>query len=346
MKFKEGNKVRWKWITLLLAVVLAFSLIGCASQSANQTDQPPGEGKPASSGTSGSQTGTQKDPKDLKIGVVVNGQGNFFNTGIYQETQRLIKEKGGTPIALDSLGQREKMLSDIETLIQSEVDAIIVLLGDPTFLEPAIAKAKEKNIPWISVAAGFHPMVDLQIDSNDWAMASKVAAYMAARLGGKGKIVEIYSDLILPTRARAAALRAVLKEYPEIQIVERHSYAWPGFLEDCRNWMETVLQKYPNPGDIDAVFAAFDGAGMGAVQAIEAAGRKEIFVVGIDGDPIAYENMRNKGAFAATAPHDLQGMAEKAVEWAFRMANGEQPPVKMIFTDGPLITQENVPPAE
>ncbi|SMB95193.1 ribose transport system substrate-binding protein [Thermanaeromonas toyohensis ToBE] len=335
-----------KWLISVLIIVVAISLAACsAQQSSQKVNQQPATGQPATTEAGKGQGTVAKDDKNIKVGIVVNGQGNFFNAGIFQETQRLVKEKGGTPVALDSLGQREKMLSDIETLIQQNVDALIVLLGDPTFLEPALKKAKEKNIPWISVAAGFHPLVDLEIDSNDWAMGAKVAAYMAARLGGKGKIVEIYGDLILPTRARAEALRAVLKEYPEIQIVERHAYAWPGFLEDCRKWMETVLQKYPKPGDIQAVFAAFDGAGIGAAQAIEAAGRKEIFVVGIDGDPLAYENMRNKGVFAATAAHDLKGMAEKAVEWAFRMAKGEKPPVKMMFIDSPLITQENVPPA-
>ncbi|KKM12404.1 hypothetical protein SY88_04510 [Clostridiales bacterium PH28_bin88] len=335
-----------KWISVLLVVVLVLSLAGCSSQPADKKGESSPTSQAPATGAEKPQGDTPKEGKDIKVGIVVNGQGNFFNTGIYQESIRLVKEMGGTPVALDSLGQREKMLSDIETLVQNNVDAIIVLLGDPTFLEPALKKAKEKNIPWISVASGFHPLVDLQIDSNDWAMGAKVGAYLAARMGGKGKIVEIYGDLIMPVRARAEALRAVLKEYPEIEIVERHAYTWPGFLEDSRKWMETILQKYPNKGDIQAVFAAFDGAGMGAVQAIEAAGRNEIFVVGVDGDPVAYDNMKNKGAFAATAAHDLNGMAATAVEWAFKMAQGQKPPVKIMFIDGPLVTQENVPPAK
>lgn len=333
-----------KWLISALAVILAVSLVACsAQQSSQQVDQKPATEQSTAEG--GGSDVEAKEGEGVKVGIVVNGQGNFFNTGVFQEAQRIVKEKGGIPIAIDSLGQREKMISDIETLIQQGVDALIVICGDPTFLEPAIKKAKEKNIAWIGIESGFHPLVDLEIESNSWAAGAKVAAYMAARMGGKGKIVEIYGDLIMPTRARAEALRAVLKEYPEIEIVERHAYAWPGYIEDCRKWMETVLQKYPNPGEIKAVFAAFDGAGIGAAQAIEAAGRKDIFVVGVDGDPVAYENMRNNGAFAATAAHDLKGMAEKAVEWAFRMAKGEQPPYNMIFIDPPLITQENVPPA-
>lgn len=209
-----------KWFSIIMVLVLVLSIVGCSAQTANNAGDSTSTGTETQQQSDKSQGETPKGNKDIKVGIVVNGQGNFFNTGIYQETIRLVKEMGGTPVALDSLGQREKMLSDLESLIQQNVDAIIVLLGDPTFLEPALKQAKEKNIPWISVASGFHPLVDLQIDSNDWANGAKIGAYLAARLGGKGKIVEIYGDLIMPTRARAEGLRAVLKEYPEISSEE------------------------------------------------------------------------------------------------------------------------------
>ena len=57
--------------------------------------------------------------------------------------------------------------------------------------------------------------------------------------------------------------------------------------------MEVVIQANQNLGDIAAVFATFDDVDIGAAQVIREAGLEEhIVVVGIDGDPEAYAEMK------------------------------------------------------
>ncbi len=63
--------------------------------------------------------------------------------------------------------------------------------------------------------------------------------------------------------------------------------------------MEDMVQRF-GPGEIQAVYAHNDEMALGAVTALEAAGRLgEVQMVGIDGQETAYEAIKN-GKMAAT----------------------------------------------
>jgi len=109
--------------------------------------------------------------------------------------------------------------------------------------------------------------------------------------------------------------------------------------------MEAVLQANPNPGDIVGVFATFDGVGVAAAQAIREAGLQDhIAVVGVDGDPEAYKEMKREDSpFIATMAQDPDTMARTCVDKVFDLLNGKKLEERHIYIPGMLITKDNIP---
>jgi ABC-type sugar transport system substrate-binding protein len=252
-----------------------------------------------------------------------------------------VKKLGGTPIDTVTASVTERT-NAIENYISKGVDAIIIQEGDIKMVAPALEEAKKRGIIIVSMDAGIADFVDIVVESNNWNAGLTAALELMDRIDGKGKIVEIYNDLGQMIRMRRKELYAVISEYPGVEIVAGFTYAWPDFFPDAKSKMEAVLQAHP---DIVGVFATFDGVGCAAAQAIREAGlQDQIVVVGIDGDPNAYEEMRKPGSpFKATVAQDPDTIARVAVRMAFKLLNGEEIPGRHIFIPAKLVTIENLP---
>ena len=103
--------------------------------------------------------------------------------------------------------------------------------------------------------------------------------------------------------------------------------------------MENWIQSY---GDaINAVFAQNDEMGMGALMALEQAGRKgKVVVVSVDAIADALQAVRD-GRLDATVFQDAKGQGAAAVETAVTIAR-KQPYQKAVMIPFQLVTKENV----
>ncbi|MDR2069674.1 MAG: substrate-binding domain-containing protein, partial [Spirochaetaceae bacterium] len=97
----------------------------------------------------------------------------------------------------------------------------------------------------------------------------------------------------------------------------------PNPIENARTVMENVLLGNPGEGAITAVWCAWDEAAIGAVQAINDAGRTGIIVTGIDGNAQAVEYIDQGSALAATIEQNFSGMAEIVVRELEKYFDGE-----------------------
>jgi ribose transport system substrate-binding protein len=195
---------------------------------------------------------------------------------------------------------------------------------------------------------GTADFIDIYVSSDNTNLGTIVSEQMVKAIGEKGNIVEIINDAGSMIRIRRDAMHAVIAKYPDIKVTNSMVYAWPDFYPDIKSKMESFLQANPNPGDIAAVFSTFDGAGIAAAAAIREAGRQDkIVVVGIDGDPDAYAEMRIPGSpFIATMAQDPDTIARETVRRVVALLNGETFTDKVMYIPGILITKDNIPPAE
>ena len=102
-------------------------------------------------------------------------------------------------------------------------------------------------------------------------------------------------------------------------------------------YVERILTSDP---DIVAIFAANDPPALGAVQALKAAGRDDVIVVGFDGTEAGLEAVKN-GDLAADVLQFPDAMGIIGVDLMVRHLNGEEIPENVDSGSG-LATPENV----
>ncbi len=280
-----------------------------------------------------------------KVGINNFGQANFFARIGRTVLINVVEALGGTAVSTvtDNVPDR---IAAIENFVAQGVDAIIIQEGDIKMAEPALQEASDRGIIIASMDAGTAPFVDLVVESNNWVMGAMAATELMNRTKGESEIVLITNPLGQMIRMRAGELELVLTEYPNSEIIGEIVYAWPDFFPDIKAKMESILIANPTAADVNAVFATFDGAAVAAASAIRDAGRQEEFViVGIDGDPQAYEEMSLADSpMVATVAQQPWLMAETLVKQVFTLLNGEELAAYHTYIPSTLVTKEALPP--
>ncbi|QTA37445.1 ribose ABC transporter substrate-binding protein RbsB [Thermosipho ferrireducens] len=249
-----------------------------------------------------------------KIGLSLSTLNNPFFVTLRDGAIDKAKELGIDLIVVDAQDKPSKQLNDIEDLIQQRVDLIIINPTDSDAIVTAVEEANKANIPVITVdRASNGGKVIVHIASDNVLGGMMAAKFIAEKLNGKGKVVELVG---IPgtsaARDRGLGFETELKKYPGLTLVARQTANFnraEGLVV-----MENLLEAYP---DIDAVFAQNDEMALGAIEAIKAAGKLDkIMVVGFDAIPDAIDSVK-KGEMAATIAQQPYLMGQKAVEKAF-----------------------------
>lgn len=118
---------------------------------------------------------------------------------------------------------------------------------------------------------------------------------------------------------RSAGAQAVLARHPGLKLLASQSAEWDR--AKAVTLMENWLQAY-GPS-IRAVFAQNDEMAMGALLAVERAGRKrEIVIVGVDAIRDALQAVK-EGRLDATVFQDGRAQGRGAIDAALRLSRGE-----------------------
>ncbi|MFN3644326.1 MAG: substrate-binding domain-containing protein [Gemmobacter sp.] len=252
-------------------------------------------------------------------------------------------DKGWTVNVVDTAGDVAAAIARIEDAVTQKVDAIVIN-ADPAQVAAGLAAAKDAGIPVIGMDAGADPLLVTNVTSNGYAMAAETAVYVANRIGGAGNVVMFVFDPFPPVQIRGVIADAVFANHPDITVIARITPdVQDGGIADSRAKMEAVLAANPAPGSIKAVWAAWDQPALGALQAIEAAGREGegIVITGIDANPQAREAIAAGGNFEASVAQDFAGIGAAAADAAARAMAGEVIREGVIYVPTVLVTAAN-----
>jgi ribose transport system substrate-binding protein len=245
---------------------------------------------------------------------------------------------------IDTAGDVAAALSRLEDVAAQGVDAVVINV-DPAQVEAGLQAVVDAGIPVFGMDAGSNPLLVTNVTSNGYAMAAETATYVVDRLNGAGGVVMFVFDPYPPVQKRGIIADAIFANYPDITVLDRITPdVTDGGIADSRARMEAVLEANPEPGSIAAVWAAWDQPAIGALQAIEAAGRQDegIVIVGIDANPQALEEVLKGGNFEATIAQDFEGIGAVVAAQVSRYFGGETIGQSTIYVPTTLITQANV----
>lgn len=328
-------------IKIVLLALVALSLVMGMVIGCTGPEQP----KPADSSAPAVAPGLAssgkvippKNGKNYVIGVtIITAQHPFFvvfNRDLLAEA----KAQGVEVLLMDPQMDSNKQISQIEDMIQKNVDLIMVLPIDTKTVVSGIEKANAAGIPVMVVDRRSDGGKYIGFVSSDNVLIGRMAAnYIATRLNGQGKIAVMEGEVGAgPTVDRGAGFDEVIKQYPGIEVVLRQSGS---FLRDkglsiTENWLQTGKQ-------IDAIFYQNDAMAGGGVEAIAAAGKTgKIIVVGCDAQKDMFENIK-AGKADATFVYPPQS-GKEGLKVALKYLKGEPfEPVTMLPTA--LVTKGNV----
>ncbi len=254
------------------------------------------------------------------------------------------KEKGWTVNVIDTAGDVSAAVNRLEDVANQGVNAIVINV-DPAQVSAGLQAAQKANIPVFGMDAGSDPLLVTNVTSNGYAMAAETATYVVDRLNGKGSVVMFVYDPYPPVQKRGVIATAIFGNNPDIKILDKITPdVKDGGIADSRAKMEAVLEANPKAGSISAVWAAWDQPALGALQAIEAAGRDKegIVIVGIDANPQALDAIAKSGNFEASVAQDFTGIGRTVGAQVETYLNKGKITQSTIYVPTKLVTAANV----
>lgn len=280
-----------------------------------------------------------------KVGFAQTESNNPWRLAQTKSMQDEAAKRGWQLVYTDAAGSAAKQVADVNSMIAQQVDLIFLAPREEVPLIPAIMAAKAANIPVIlldrnvdqSLAKPGEDYVCF-IGSNFIEEGQRVADYLVGMNGDKKIIIELEGTVgSSPANDRKKGFDEVIAQHPDYQIVASQS---GDFARDKgRQVAETLLQAHP---EANVIYAHNDEMAIGAIAALEAAGRKagreDCLVFSIDGGKEIVQLIVDGKVEAVVECNPRFG--PKAFDTAVAYANGEQIPPVLINPDE-LYTPEN-----
>jgi inositol transport system substrate-binding protein len=308
-----------KGILIMLGLILSIMLTACGGEEGS------------------TEAGSAGDKK--VVGVALSSVSDIFRTYVYDAMQ---EEAGKYPEFefnfSDAQEDSAKQMSQIENFISRGVDAIILMPVDTVLAPDIVTRAKDADIPLVVVNQTFDGVEDATafIGSSSLESGLMQMEEVAKQLDGKGNVAIMNGTLGHEAQIkRTEGNMQIIEQHPDMQIVLEGTANWsrPEGMKLMENWLQSGKK-------VDAVVANNDEMAIGALLAIEAAGKlDQIVVAGIDATPDALDYLQ-EGKLEVTVFQDAKGQGAKAVETAVKAANGEE--TESASIPFKLVNEENV----
>ncbi|MGY2896205.1 substrate-binding domain-containing protein [Deinococcus sp. UYEF24] len=248
--------------------------------------------------------------------------------------------RGWKTTVVDTKGDVGQLASRMEDVISSKVSAIVIVSTDPNQLKNQITSAGAAKIPVFGLDSGYISGMAMNATSDNTAMGKTISNFLFKAMNGKGNLVVLTYRAHPGVLKRSQALDAALKLYPGIKVVTEQQVQVPGPIENSRKQMENILLANPGKGAITAVWAGWDEPAIGVAQALQAAGRTDVIVTGIDGNSQAVDLLQKGSPIRATLKQNFPKMATLVVQQIDRVFKGQPVTATELYAPATLITRK------
>jgi inositol transport system substrate-binding protein len=248
------------------------------------------------------------------------------------------RELGVTIVVNDAQRSADRQVQQVENFVAQKVDAIILNPCEVEASSPGVDRALAAGIPVVNVNSETRTAPTAFVGSRDEEAGRLAMEYIAKRLNGSGNVVMMHGFMGQAAQIkRDRGAREVLSRHPGLKLIADQTAEWDR--AKGISLMENWIQSYG--GRINAVFAQNDEMAMGAVLALEQAGRKKhVVVAGVDAISDAMQAVRD-GRLDATVFQDAKGQGTAAIETALKIIRKE-PFEKQVFIPFQLVTKDTL----
>ncbi|MDR1986898.1 MAG: substrate-binding domain-containing protein [Treponema sp.] len=279
-----------------------------------------------------------------RIGYICNNFNDTFQGYIMNETKAFFADKPEYELIFQDAQEDVIKQQDLaNTLIAQGIKALIVVPVNTNATEPITNAAKEAGIPLVYVNR--NPFGSQSLPAKVYYVGSQevIAGQMqmdalGTLLGGSGGVAILVGKLdnegaLLRTEGNKDIIK---RKYPGITVLAEETGNWQRDqgLSLTENW----LTAYGS--DLKGILANNDEMALGAVEALKAANRTDVLVIGVDAIPDAKTAVAD-GSLAATVLQDAAGQGRGAAEIAYKVLRGEFPD-SITWVPFVLITKENL----
>lgn len=307
-------KRRSRLAVVAVGLVLLFGVLGLA-------------------GCGGGDGGGEK----VRVGVTVYNMSSFITQG--REGMEAFAKANDIELLWNSANNDvATQASQVESLINQKVDAIIIVPVQADSLQPQLQQAKDAGIPVFAVNTTLsnEELITAAVLPDDVKAGEQEMQMMADKLGGKGNIVVLQGPLgSSPELDRTEGINNILANYPDIKVLAMDTANWAR--EEAVNKVKNWISSFGD--DIDGIVAENDDMGLGAVQAMKEAG-KSWPVVGIDGIEDGLRAVESGDFIGSNLQHGRVELAA-GLAVALKYINGEDVE-KNYWYLMPEITPDNV----
>lgn len=295
------------------------------------------------------QDGDEVDLKDITIGLSMYTLSAPYFAAQMESVKARAAEYGMEVIAVEANNDLNKQLADVEDLLARGIDILIFNPKDPLGAVPATKMATAAGVPVFIIDSSIDPSADFvtTVQSNNLANGEEVGIWLANKMGNEFIRMALISGSPgnpVGKERRQGVFRGIIEE----QLRDRNSASFEIVAQGWGEWahegglnaMEDILVAFP---DINVLLCENDSMCLGALKAIEEAGKKDQILVlaAADGQKEALELIKT-GEYGATGLNDPALVATTAVDLVVEYLQGRRDFPKVIYTPAVAITQENV----
>jgi ABC-type sugar transport system substrate-binding protein len=280
--------------------------------------------------------GTKVDLKTAKVGFSQSEkEANPFRIAETKSIKDEAAKLGITNLTTTNANsQFNKQISDVEQMIDSGVQLLVIAPLNSDGWDSVFAKASAKKIPIITVDRKINatPCKDyLTFIGSDFAQQGKRAAdEMAKALGNKGSVAILLGapGNNVTTLRTSGFKEEIAKVAPDVKIVFEQTGNFAR--EDGQKVAEQLLQS---KSDINGIYAENDEMALGAIVALKGAGKKagDVKVVSVDGTKGAVQAIVDGWASAVIESNPRFGPL--SFDTATKFFNGEPVGQDIIIQD-------------
>ena len=215
------------------------------------------------------------------IALVISTLNNPFFVSLKEGAQKEADKLGYNLVVLDSQNNPAKELANVQDLTVRGTKILLINPTDSDAVGNAVKMANQAKIPVITLDRVASKGEVVSHIASDNVLGGKIAGdYIAKKAGEGAKVIELQGI------AGTSAARERGEGFQ--QAVAAHKFnvlaSQPADFDRTKglNVMQNLLTAHP---DVQAVFAQNDEMALGALRALQTAGKSDVMVVGFDGTP-------------------------------------------------------------